>query len=356
MKCHSQVLLALLGVALAVTTWPQRQALARTTQDQVGAAQEVDAEEAEYTEEEYEAYEKATKEPDTDKRAEMLMAYIDKYPESKLLPYIVNAMQTLLYEYQQGQKWEKLEPAAEKWLKYKPNELQTVGYIAESAQKLGHDAKYLEYALKIYEQRPAAGIAYHISQSYKKLGDDAKYTEWTLKLFSYPEFDGDFELRMIFVQRYADQKKYDKAAEYSQMALKSLEVAKKPDSVSEAKWREQTNAVRRACNYVIGVNHYEKERWTDAITSLMRALKAEKFDAAFYYIGLCQWKQNQVEDAMVSFAKAELLKGEMREQAKERLELLYKSVHNNTTIGIEKVYRKAQSELNERSAEAAGGR
>ncbi len=351
MNCHHKLFLACLaGVIVLTPGYIGAQTPAKATQNKAQATQQQQDQQEEYTEEEYDAYEKATKEPDLDKRAKMLAEFMDKYPQSKLQPYIVTAQQTLMFEYQKDQKWAKLEPLAEQWLKYRPNDLQTMQYVAEAAHNQGHDQKYIDYGLKIFAVKPTGGIAYYIAQSYKKVGDDAKYLEWTQKLFTYPEFDGDFGLRFVFVQKYIDQKKYDKAAEYAQLAIKSLDAAKRPDSVSEAKWREDSNAVRRVCNYIIGVNYYEKEQWKEAIAALIKALKVEKFDAGFYYIGLSQWKQNEVEAAMLSFAKAELLKGEMRTQAKEKLETLYKGLHNNTTIGIEKVYRRAETELNERSA------
>jgi hypothetical protein len=40
-----------------------------------------------------------------------------------------------------------------------------------------------------------------------------------------------------------------------------------------------------------------------------------------------------------------LLKGEFSEQAKEHLEKIYKAIHNNTTIGIDKLYKRAETEL-----------
>jgi hypothetical protein len=59
---------------------------------------------------------------------------------------------------------------------------------------------------------------------------------------------------------------------------------------------------------------------------------------------MCQWKQDQIEEAMLSFARAELQGGEIAPQAKEKVEQLYKALHNNTTIGIEKIYKKAKGE------------
>jgi tetratricopeptide (TPR) repeat protein len=308
-------------------------------------AQVVPQEQEDYTDEEYDAYEKATTEPDLDKRGTMLLAFMEKYPKSKLKSYIVTAYQTLMYEYQKSQKYAKLEPLAEQWLKYYPDDLQTVAYIAESAQMLGQDKKFLEYGLKIFEQKPSAKLAGYISQSYEKVGDKEKYLEWTQKLFTYPEYDGNYSIRMMFVKKYADEKNLDKAAEYANLALKSLEVAKKQEGQSDADFQKDKTTVRRYCYFINGMSLYEKEKYAESIKNLEVALKVERFDAAYYYIGLSLWKLDKVEEAIMAFAKAVVLKGDTSPQAKEHLEKLYKALHNNTVIGIEKVYRRAEAEL-----------
>jgi len=308
-------------------------------------AQTVPQEQEEYTEEEYDAMDKSTNEPDPDKKGAMLEAFMEKYPNSKLKPYVVTAYQTLMYEYEKSQKYAKLEPMAEHWLKYFPDDLQATAYIAESAQMLGQDKVFLEYGLKIYAQKPSAKLAGYIAQSYEKVGEKDKYLEWTQKLYSYPEYDGNYGIRMIFVKKYADEKKYDKAAEYAALALKSVEVAKKQEGQSDADFQKEKTTVRRHCHFIMGVSLYEKEKYAEAIKSLEAALKAERFDAAYYYIGLSLWKLDKVEEAIAAFAKAVVLKGDTSPQAKEHLEKLYKALHNNTLIGIEKVYRRAEAEL-----------
>ena len=52
-----------------------------------------------------------------------------------------------------------------------------------------------------------------------------------------------------------------------------------------------------------------------------------------------------VEEAIDSFAKADLLGGDSKAHAKEDLETLYKSIHNKTLIGIDKVYKRAKESL-----------
>src|ERR1019366_4368582 len=108
--------------------------------------------------------------------------------------------------------------------------------ITESAQKLGQDAKVLEYGQKVYAAAPNAQLASLIYQTYEKMGDQAKREEWALKLMALPEFNDNFELRMLFVAKYAEKKDLPKAADYAQQALKTLALAKKPDAMSQADW------------------------------------------------------------------------------------------------------------------------
>jgi tetratricopeptide (TPR) repeat protein len=302
-------------------------------------------EEAGYTEEEYEAYEKATKEPDLDKRLELLDGYVAKYPQSKLMSYITTAYENLMGEYANGEKWDKLLPLAEKWLKTHPDNELTMKYAAAAAQKLGNSQKFLDYALKLYDKTPDASLAYEISQAYDNLKDQAKYLEWTEKLFSYPEFNGEFQLRMLFVDKYLKSKQSAKAADYANKALASLAEAKRPDNVSAADWNKRLRSVRRACYFTKGVNDYEKQNYQAAIKEFHEALTAEKFADAYFYTGYCYWKLDQIDEAIDSFAKANVLGGDLAAQAKIQLETLYKGLHNNTTIGIDKVYNRAKQEL-----------
>jgi len=331
-------LFAVLFGALSTPGWAQSQQKPKPSPQPV-------EEEQEYTEEEYDAYDKAVNEPDLAKRADALVDFMEKYPKSKLQPHIVAAYQNLSYELQNAQQWDKLLSLCERWLKYAPDDLRTIAYNAEAAAKLDNTAKYVEYAQKIYAVKPSGLLASEIAQAYKKSGDEAKYNEWIHKLFEYPEYAGDFKLRMDYVEKYAKEKNLGKAAEYAALALKSLAAAKKPEGTADAEWRKVTTAVKRVCNWTIAMNHYEDQQYPQAIKSLEEALKAEVFDGAFYYIGLSQWKMEQIEDATVSFAAAQLLKGEFESQAKEHLENLYKALHNNTLIGIDKVYKKAQARL-----------
>ena len=346
----TRLFVALLAAAVLIAAglcWAQTGGQAQSPQQKKVVEQQKQEEQQDYTEEEYDAYDQAVKEPDLAKRAVALIAFMEKYPKSKLREHIVAAYTSLLFEYSKNGDYAKLEPAAEHWLKYAPNDLQTIVFIAESSQKLGHDQKFIEYGGRIFAQKPSAHLASAIYHAYVRLGDEPKKTEWALKLMEYPEFNDNFELRMQFVAKYAE-KDLPKAAEYAHLALKSLDMAKRPDATPEAAWNKAVTFVRRQCNNVIGMKLIGQKKWAEAIPPLERALEAECYDAGFYYIGMCQWNLGGIENfeaAYVSFAKAELLKGPLEAQANKRFVDLYKEAHNGNTTGIERWYKKAKTEL-----------
>ncbi len=339
---NTRLLLALLAGMLVMSGIP---GLAQQPKSKKPPAQPAQ-EEQEYTEEEFDAYEKATKEkePDPEKRLVLINAFMEKYPKSKLMPHIVREYQVLMFDFNQSKNWPRLLEMSEKWLKDHKDDAQYLDYAAAAAQNMGNHQKFIEYGEKVYALKPTNEYAFYIAQSYKKLDNKAKYMEWTEKALPFPP--EDFGVRMEFVDKYAKEKNLDKAAEYAKLALKSLEIAKKPASIQDAEWQKWTTETRKSCYYFIALNAYEKGKWQETINQLNLVLKIDKkHHAAYYYIGHSLWKLERVEEAIEAFAKAVLLKGEFSAQAKNYMEQLYKAIHNNTLIGIEKVYNRNAAEL-----------
>jgi tetratricopeptide (TPR) repeat protein len=338
MRCHPKVLL-FATLLLAAAFFPNAgiaAALAEVTQDKAADEEK----ETEYGEEEYNAYDAASKEPDFSKRATMLLEFMGKYPKSSLMSYIKPAYENMLHECSQAKQYALLEPLAEKWLKLNPSSIQTIAYIAEAAEKLGHDQKCVECLEEIYRMEPSGSMANNILQTYKKIKNQAKVSEWADKIFKMPEYDADFGMRYDFVTRYMEAKNSAKAAEYARLTLKATDLVKEPSKEVQ----EQLRKVRYACHLVIGTSLYDDGKFAEAVKSLQQALRFEKHGEPYYYIGMSQWKQDRTEDAMLSFARAELQGGDIAPQAKEKVEFLYKKMHNETTVGIEKIYRRAKEE------------
>ena len=72
----------------------------------------------------------------------------------------------------------------------------------------------------------------------------------------------------------------------------------------------------------------------------------------YYLVAQCQEKMGQTDEAMISYAKAVTVGWELGERAiapkaEQRLEKLYRAMHNDTLFGIYKIYKKAEESLTE---------
>lgn len=319
-------------------------AVAEEPQQKAAPAAQAQDEETPYDDEEFGAYEAATKEPDLEKRGTLLLNFIQKYPKSALMKYIEYAYPNMLKELSAARKYELLQSAAEKWQKLHPNDVLTIGYIAEAANNLQEFDKCAECLEELYKMQPSPTLAKDVFDAYKKTNNLAKQIEWADKLFKMPEYDSDFMLRFYFVSKYADSKNYPKAAEYANLALKSADLVKQP----KAETQEALSKVRLVCYIVIATNFMEKDKFAEALAAFKKAVQIKPSCELYYSIAQCQENLKDVDSALVSYAKVNLVpceKPETATKAKARLEQLYKAMHNNMTTGIEKIYKKAKEEL-----------
>jgi tetratricopeptide (TPR) repeat protein len=344
-RTYRSLLIAILaGVIMlpAGLSWAQTKVQSQNPPQKKAVEQKKDEPQEPYTEEEYNAYEAASNEKDLDKKAAMIIAFVEKYPKSVLLVNITPLYDTLLYDLNKAGDYKKLEPLAEQWLKYNPNNLQLQAYIFDCAVKLSNHQKAVEFGEKIYAVKPGAELASVLYNNYDKLGNKAKKLEWHLKLLEYPEYNDNFQLRWALVVEYAE-KDLLKAAGYAEQTLKALSIAKKPATVSDAEWSKTTRSVEKGSYDVIGMNFYAQKKYTQAIETLQKALKVECYDAGYYYIAQCYWNLKQPEEAHDFFAIADLLNGKMSAQAKKHCLDIYKDLHNGNDTGIDKVYRRAKA-------------
>ncbi len=345
MKCYYRSFFFIL-LALGIVVLPDSM-LGRTPSETLQVETIDEDEETPYDEEEYNTYMSAANEPDYAKRGEMLLAFMEKYPESTLMNYIEAAYTQLLFACQQENKYEILLPLAEKWLELHPGNLQTMAYIVAAAGQLGHDQKCVECLEEIFKLQPTASYAKGIADLHKKIGNKAKYIEWVKKVITYPEYEAEYGIRFELMQKSLEDQDMDKAAEYARLTLKSADLVKSED----AEIQEHLRKVRHVAHDLIGKFEFNAGNFRNAINSFEQALQLEKYCEGYYYIGMSLWKQESIEDAMIYFAAAELQGGPTEAKAKEHLESIYKSLHNDTTIGINKVYNKAKDLMEKKSEE-----
>jgi hypothetical protein len=347
MKCYSRMFfLAILALAAVSFTGAMTHRAYAAEQQAKAAPAAQESDETPYDDVEYNAYMAASQEPDLAKRGPMLLEFIKKYPKSALMANVNSDYMRLMKEASGAKKYELLMTLADKWLELHPGDVVTIGYQAEASNNLGDFDKCAECMEEIYKKQASPTLARDIFQVYQKTKNLAKQIDWANILFKMPEYDADYALRSYFVQKYAEAKNTPKAAEYAQLTLKSADAVKQPN----AQTQEELRKVRYASYLVIATDLMEKDKYADAIPALQKANKYERSGEIYRMIGQCQENLKLVDEAIVTYAKAELVAQEKGEtetasKAKARLEQLYKAIHNNTIIGIEKIYRKAKEEL-----------
>ncbi len=97
---------------------------------------------------------------------------------------------------------------------------------------------------------------------------------------------------------------------------------------------------------VIGNNAYQNRNYAEAVKNLNNAVRYYKnMEQAYYFLGNAYWQLNQLEPAMLNFAKAYLLRGSTSAAAKKYLDQLWASGHRGSLAGVERVLERARQDL-----------
>ncbi len=305
-----------------------------------------------YTEEEYAAYEKAVNEPDLMKRKQAIAAFTAANPKSALLSYVtpvyLQLMQQLLKNALDGKKFQELADLSEEYLKAYPNDLLGTAMAAEAYRELKNYPKFIDYGQKVFTAKPDPAIAYYLTMAYEATKDNVKYMEWALKTMSLSPDNIAYQLEFIpkLSKIHTDQKQLDKAAVLQQKMLVALDKATKPATTSDAEWKDYLSREKGRAWQVIGENLFQKDKWQESINAYTKAATfIKKNDFAYFRIGTCHWRLNDPDSAIENFARAYVINGEVAKSSYEYLEKLYKSIHNQSTVGINKVLDEAKKEL-----------
>jgi tetratricopeptide (TPR) repeat protein len=289
-------------------------------------------------EDEHTAYYYATQETDPEKRAVKLIDFNKAYPQSTLAVPVRNTYMEMLESLHREKKNDLVASIGEKWLAVYANDRNACAFVGDASMQLGKYERCGECLEVVYGSMPSPKLARQIQVCYQKSDNRAKFIEWAEKLFAMPEFDSDYMLRQDCMMLLYNDNKLSKAAEYAQLTLKSADMVKAPGADTQ----EQLRKVRRASHHIIASSLMDQGKFTDAISEFEKALEAEKYAQGYYGIALCYDNSKKIDEAILYYAVTELMGGGEAPKAKVRLETLYKAIHNDTLIGIDKVYSKAQ--------------
>lgn len=297
-----------------------------------------------YTAEEYQAYQTATTEADLPKRLELLMTFLKDRPQSTLRQHIVAAYQQSMNELQTGEKWPEIARIGDHFLTIVPDDIYTLSMLTTAHQKLGNHKQFVVYGERVFAANPSENLAYYLTKAYSTLGTDAKFFEYGEKVATM--MPGNHEILLELTKKSVEAKRAPQAAKYARQCIKAMQEATKPAETPAKTWRDYQTHVFATCFAIVGNYAFERQDYAGAISSLEASLKHyARNEIAYYYLAQSYWQQGKLDSAMKNFAKAYLLKGKVSAPAKQHLDNLYKSTHQNSLVGQERVIDKARQEL-----------
>jgi tetratricopeptide (TPR) repeat protein len=281
------------------------------------------------------------KEPDAQKRADMLLAFVKAHPQSRMIPHVSSYYNEIVTSHAKAGAWPKVISMNEAFLALVPDDKAATGSLLGAYFQTQNFAKTVELGEKVYATTPDKGVAFALATSYLQLKNLEKFTPYAEK--TIPEFpiEQTYNLFLPLASVYAAKKDLDKAADYAGKLMAAFG-DKLPPGHQESTW-----SPNRAFAYgLMGASVYAKKDYAKAIEYYEKAAKASpQADEPYYYIGLSKWQNKDTEGAIAAMAKVVVLNKAQAPKAKEHLEKLYKSLHNDSLDGLDQVLAKAKSEL-----------
>lgn len=303
-----------------------------------------------YTIEEYNEYQKAIEEG-----ADAIIAFIKAHPESSLKEYAVGAYLQRLQGYIEQGQHEKVVAEGEKFLQeVDPERFEVFYMVAWSAFYSQQFAKAAEYGEKAYQIKPdAPQLEPILARSYLSTGKTEEAVAFAEKFCTNLEPKECYDLLPVMTRHYAAQKDWEKAAAYARKTIQALDSVETPQGVSDTEWRKFVNEEKAAACAVLGRLAFERKQWSSAEKNYATALKlnpGNKMLAAesHYYIGMARWSMEQIDPAMVAFARCTVLEGTPHsEPCRKQLETLYRATHNGSLAGLDEFLERAQRSTSE---------
>lgn len=308
------------------------------------AAYGQEPQEQKYTMEEYKAFEAIGAEADSAKKTTLIMQFLKDRPQSALRPNVLGAYQTMMTGLHNGKRWNEMISAGEQYLALTPNDLDTLALLATAYQETKNYGKFVSYGEKVFEKGPSGNLAYYLAKAYLELRNQAKFLQWGEKTVSL--IPDNHEILLEMTKQYGEARRFPQAIKAARTCLKVIQSAARPEATPDKTWKEYVTNVNATCYYIIGYASAEQKDYTTAISNLESSLKYYKRnEMAYYRLAESYWQTNNLGSAMLNFAKAFLLGGTVSKPAKQHLDNLWKTTHQQTLKGQEVVINKAREEL-----------
>jgi tetratricopeptide (TPR) repeat protein len=297
-----------------------------------------------YTMEEYKAFEAIGAETDIAKKTGLIMQFLKERPQSTLRPNVLGAYQGMMGSLQSAKRWHELISAGEQFLTLVPEDVYTTALLATGYQETKNYAKFVSCGEKVFNKGPNGNLAYYLAKAYLQLNNQAKFLQWGEKAVGF--MPDNHEMLVELTKQYGEARKFPQAIKYGKACLKVIQAAAKPESTPDKAWKDYVTNVNATCYYIIGYSSVELKDYTNGVANLENSTKYYKRnEMAYYRMGEAYWQMNNIALAMLNFAKAYVLGGTVSKPAKQHLDNLYKTTHQQRLDGQERIINMAKEQL-----------
>jgi tetratricopeptide (TPR) repeat protein len=279
---------------------------------------------SDYTFEEYSYYDKAKKETDPAKKEAELFEFMDKFPESKLNPYILAEFKNLFDALMKQKKYDQVIAIAKKVLERHPDAMVAQQGLAGAYYFKQDYADYLKASEVIYAKSPATEPAYYMADAAIKINDVARAEKYTAEVEKgdrpLMKIDLAFKLFSLFAKTN-DPKTEIWAQKLVQLCNATPD---KPAAFNGGDWNAFRVSMVNPCYGYMGNAAMKASNFDRAAEMFTKILENNPKDAAsHFYLGLAYWFGKKAKEAAPEFAKAVVLNaGVVSQRADEQLKKL----------------------------------
>jgi len=297
-----------------------------------------------YTVEEYKAYQDIAAETSPVKKTGLVVTFFKTYPQSTLKPNVVAAYQGMIGELQAAKNWQEIITLGHQYLAVASDDIFTISMLATAYQQSQNYKQFVAFGEKAFAHKATPNLAYYLAKAYLELNDNPKFLQWGEKAAQLmPE---NHEILLELTRRFGAIQNNAQASKYAKLAIKAMQSAKMPEGTPPDAWKSYQTNLYGICYAVIGNVAQENRDYNTAVTNLESSLKYYKLNELVYYnLGLAYWQLNKIDLAMLNLAKAYVMNRTTSRAAKQHLDNLYKSTHQQSLAGEERIVARAQQEL-----------
>jgi len=274
-------------------------------------------------------------------QAERYLTFIDKGYDARLEGAIVQGLQNALVALTGAGDYDKVYDLADKWVAARSGDLQPIALAFQAGAASGNNQATAKYGEILYAAQPIPEVALSVANAYLVMGNDSKLRQYGEIVIENQPIGQTWSIAYNLVGQHESAGRFNQASQMARKIQGGLSSA--PEGVSGAEWTQ----MRTYLQETVGRASFEARRYGPALDQFNAVLRFNRRnDKAYYYIGECLLKTNEIASAMNAFAKSYLLNGGYSARSKGMLDTIYKANHGGNLIGVEDIISTARRELN----------